>query len=104
MSRPLTLGYSPCPNDTFIFHALIHNCIPLPPGLTVREQLADVETLNQLDEYEQDEKYEIEGGQYELDLDPDRPGIGRHPGCGRLLCFEPAAKSVWQRNRRQTPG
>ena len=48
MSRPLTLGYSPCPNDTFIFHALIHNCIPLPPGLTVREQLADVETLNRL--------------------------------------------------------
>ncbi len=24
---PLTLGYSPCPNDTFIFYALVHGLI-----------------------------------------------------------------------------
>jgi len=47
MSRILTLGYSPCPNDTFIFHALVHGKTPLP-GITVRERLEDVETLNQL--------------------------------------------------------
>ncbi|PLX83194.1 MAG: 1,4-dihydroxy-6-naphthoate synthase [Desulfuromonas sp.] len=47
MTRTLTLGYSPCPNDTFIFYALIHGRIPLP-GLAVRERLEDVETLNQL--------------------------------------------------------
>ncbi len=47
MTRPLTLGYSPCPNDTFIFYALIHGRIPAP-GFTVKERLEDVETLNRL--------------------------------------------------------
>jgi 1,4-dihydroxy-6-naphthoate synthase len=45
--RILSLGYSPCPNDTFIFFALVHGRIPLP-GLAFREHLADVETLNRL--------------------------------------------------------
>jgi 1,4-dihydroxy-6-naphthoate synthase len=45
--RQLTLGYSPCPNDTFIFYALRHGLIP---GLAVEfvERLEDVETLNRL--------------------------------------------------------
>ncbi|NJC88998.1 MAG: 1,4-dihydroxy-6-naphthoate synthase [Desulfuromonas sp.] len=47
MTRALTLGYSPCPNDTFIFHALVHGLVPTP-GFTVHEQLEDVETLNRL--------------------------------------------------------
>jgi 1,4-dihydroxy-6-naphthoate synthase len=47
MSPALTLGYSPCPNDTFIFHALVHGLVPTP-GFTVRERLEDVETLNRL--------------------------------------------------------
>jgi 1,4-dihydroxy-6-naphthoate synthase len=47
MTRSLTLGYSPCPNDTFIFHALVHGRVPLP-DLTIRERLEDVETLNRL--------------------------------------------------------
>jgi 1,4-dihydroxy-6-naphthoate synthase len=47
MTRALTLGYSPCPNDTFIFHALVHGRVPLA-GVTIRERLADVETLNRL--------------------------------------------------------
>jgi len=47
MSRPLTLGYSPCPNDTFIFYALVHGRVTLP-GCTLRERLEDVETLNSL--------------------------------------------------------
>ncbi len=42
----LTLGYSPCPNDTFIFHALTHGIIEVPFQLQVRHE--DVETLNQL--------------------------------------------------------
>lgn len=41
----LRLGYSPCPNDTFIFYGLMHGRIPLP-GISIREELADVETLN----------------------------------------------------------
>mgnify|MGYP005852492431 CR=1 FL=1 len=43
----LSLGYSPCPNDTFIFHALVHGQIGCP-GIAFAEQLEDVETLNQL--------------------------------------------------------
>ena len=27
--QSLTLGYSPCPNDTFMFHAIIHRKIDL---------------------------------------------------------------------------
>ncbi len=46
-SAPLTIGFSPCPNDTFIFHALMHGeagpaCPSFAPPL-----LADVETLNE---------------------------------------------------------
>lgn len=47
MKSPLTLGYSPCPNDTFIFHALIHGLVPAD-GLHFQERLEDVETLNRL--------------------------------------------------------
>jgi 1,4-dihydroxy-6-naphthoate synthase len=43
----LTLGYSPCPNDTFIFHALVSGLVPLPGGAP-GVRLEDVETLNQL--------------------------------------------------------
>jgi 1,4-dihydroxy-6-naphthoate synthase len=40
----LTLGYSPCPNDTFIFYALAEKKIKFP--LTLNVFLADVEMLN----------------------------------------------------------
>lgn len=43
----LTLGYSPCPNDTFIFHALVHGLVD-SPGFRYTERLEDVETLNRL--------------------------------------------------------
>src|SRR6266540_1982453 len=45
--RNLSLGYSPCPNDTYIFYALVHGRIPTP-GLRFSERLEDVETLNNL--------------------------------------------------------
>jgi 1,4-dihydroxy-6-naphthoate synthase len=47
MTPILSLGYSPCPNDTFIFYALIHGRIAAE-GLSFRERLEDVETLNAL--------------------------------------------------------
>lgn len=43
----LTLGYSPCPNDTFIFNALVHSLVPCE-GIFFIERLEDVETLNRL--------------------------------------------------------
>ncbi|MFD1769301.1 menaquinone biosynthesis family protein [Sphingobacterium suaedae] len=42
----LTLGFSPCPNDTFIFDALIHHKIDTE-GLAFDVSYQDVETLNQ---------------------------------------------------------
>src|SRR5690606_14203346 len=42
----LTLGFSPCPNDTFIFDALIHRKIDTG-GLKFDVQYHDVGTLNQ---------------------------------------------------------
>lgn len=44
MLRELTFGYSPCPNDTFAFHALTHGLVDLP--FRVRPVLLDIEELN----------------------------------------------------------
>jgi 1,4-dihydroxy-6-naphthoate synthase len=41
----LTLGFSPCPNDTFIFDAMVHGRIDTE-GLEFDYKLADVEDLN----------------------------------------------------------
>ncbi len=43
----LTLGFSPCPNDTFIFDALVNNKIDTGE-ITFDVLLEDVETLNRL--------------------------------------------------------
>ncbi len=45
----LTLGISPCPNDTYIFSALIEGRLPLPDDTgPFTAHLADVEELNEL--------------------------------------------------------
>jgi 1,4-dihydroxy-6-naphthoate synthase len=44
--KALSLGYSPCPNDTFIFYAMTHGKVDTK-NLSFREILLDVETLNQ---------------------------------------------------------
>ncbi len=43
---PLTLGYSPCPNDTFIFYAMMHGRVDLEGLKFDTPVLEDVETLN----------------------------------------------------------
>ncbi len=45
-ARPLRLAYSPCPNDTFIFHAWTQGLLPGAPAVT--ERLEDIDTLNGL--------------------------------------------------------
>jgi len=42
----LSLGISPCPNDTFIFHALLAGLVP--SAEKIRPRLQDVEELNSL--------------------------------------------------------
>jgi 1,4-dihydroxy-6-naphthoate synthase len=43
---PLRLAYSPCPNDTFIFHAWVHGLLSSAPPVV--ERLEDIDTLNGL--------------------------------------------------------
>lgn len=43
----LSLGISPCPNDTYIFDAMLHGKIDTE-GLEITPRLEDVETLNHL--------------------------------------------------------
>lgn len=42
--RELTFGFSPCPNDTFAFHALAHGLVDAP--FRVTPVLLDIEELN----------------------------------------------------------
>jgi 1,4-dihydroxy-6-naphthoate synthase len=42
--RELAFGFSPCPNDTFAFHALVHGLVDAP--FRVRPVLLDIEELN----------------------------------------------------------
>ena len=45
MTAPLSLGFSPCPNDCFMFDAIVNHRIDLE-GLQFSVRLADVEALN----------------------------------------------------------
>ncbi len=42
--RELTFGFSPCPNDTFAFHALVHGLVHAP--FRVAPAMLDIEELN----------------------------------------------------------
>ena len=46
VEEPLTLAYSPCPNDTFVFHAWVHGLVDGAPRIAPR--LEDIDTLNRL--------------------------------------------------------
>ncbi len=46
MNKKQSIGFSPCPNDTFIFYALMHGHIPLEQVCFAHPHLEDVETLN----------------------------------------------------------
>lgn len=43
----LDLGFSSCPNDTFIFHAMLHDCVDTGQ-LEFTPHVHDVETLNEM--------------------------------------------------------
>ncbi|WP_456384803.1 1,4-dihydroxy-6-naphthoate synthase [Desulfolithobacter sp.] len=45
-SHTLSIGYSPCPNDTYIFYGLIHGLVPHGGYRFSQPRLEDVETLN----------------------------------------------------------
>jgi 1,4-dihydroxy-6-naphthoate synthase len=43
-ARALRIAYSPCPNDTFVFHALAHGLVPGAPPVDV--SFADIDITN----------------------------------------------------------
>jgi 1,4-dihydroxy-6-naphthoate synthase len=45
VGRTIRVGYSPCPNDTFLFYALVHGLVDTE-GYRFEPLLEDVETLN----------------------------------------------------------
>lgn len=68
----ISLGFSPCPNDTYIFDAMVHGKIDTE-GLSFQYFLDDVETLNRqafLEEYDITKlsyaAYPFVSGQYQL--------------------------------------
>jgi 1,4-dihydroxy-6-naphthoate synthase len=46
MTKTLSLGFSPCPNDTFMFYNLVNNSNTL--SFNIKTTIKDVEELNQL--------------------------------------------------------
>lgn len=48
MTSPLRIAYSPCPNDTFTFHAWAHGLVPGAPEIDVT--FADIDVTNGLAE------------------------------------------------------
>ncbi len=91
MKNRLSLGYSTCPNDTYIFHALAHNHIDTG-DLKFDIRLADVEQLNQ---WAQRDLLDISklsiaavghlGGRYRL----LSSGAALGNGCGPLIIARP---------------
>ncbi|MCI7568937.1 1,4-dihydroxy-6-naphthoate synthase [Desulfovibrio sp.] len=47
-AETMTIGLSSCPNDTYIFHALLHGLVPAPTPAPPAFHMADVEELNGL--------------------------------------------------------
>lgn len=89
--KTITLGISPCPNDTFIFHALLHGLVRDNPYHFVL-YIEDVETLNRLGREATLDVTKISFHMYgylreEYVLLNSGAALGR--GCGPLLIARP---------------
>ena len=85
---PLSLGYSPCPNDTYIFNALVHGHTQCSGLRFAAPRLEDVETLNQWALASQLDVTKVSFHAYghlrnAYNLFPAGAALGR--GCGPLL-------------------
>jgi len=103
----ISLGYSTCPNDTYIFHALAHECIDTE-GVKFHIQMADVEELNRLAKHGDLDVSKLSiaavghlAGRYRL-LDSGG-AMGR--GCGPLIVSRPGTDLTGQgRLKLAVPG
>jgi 1,4-dihydroxy-6-naphthoate synthase len=83
---PLRAAYSPCPNDTFVFHALAHGLVPGAPPIEVT--YADVDVTNTAAERGAFDLVKVSYGALPWLLDrytllPCGGALGR--GCGPLV-------------------
>lgn len=90
MNQPLRLAFSPCPNDTFIFHAWTHGLIPDAPE--VRVSFADVDVTNTAAERGEFDVVKVSYAALPWLLDgyrllPCGGALGR--GCGPLVLARP---------------
>ena len=90
MAEPLRIAYSPCPNDTFVFHAWAHGLVPGADAPEVR--FADIDVTNGLAERGELDVLKISYGALPWVLDeyallPCGGALGR--GCGPLVLTRP---------------
>lgn len=102
----ITLGISPCPNDTYIFHALLHGLIDV--SFAVDVHMADVEELNALALEGRLHVTKLSVGVVPLILERYallRSGAALGWGCGPLVVArEPMDEAAWRAARVATPG
>lgn len=92
--KKLRLGYSTCPNDTFIFYALAHNLIK-SEKFEFKIKLEDVETLNQqakIDLLDISKLSFAAIGQLQNKYGLLRSGAALGRGCGPLVVARPGLK------------
>ena len=100
--RLLSLGYSPCPNDTFIFYPLTHARIDTG-GLRFRVRMEDVETLNRLADTSALDVCKVSWHAYALLRDRYvmlRAGGAMGRGCGPLVVSRDLREPADLRGRR----
>lgn len=102
----LTIGLSSCPNDTFIFHALLHGLVSAPVPLD--SHMADVEELNALARQNRLPVSKISLGVIPYIMDNYAllsSGAALGWGCGPLVVArEPLPESDWKNARVAVPG
>lgn len=94
--RPVRIAYSPCPNDTFVFHAWAHGLVPTAPELDVT--FADIDITNGLAQKGEDCPLDVLKVSYaalpwvlkDFALLPCGGALGR--GCGPLVLTRDAGR------------
>lgn len=105
MTAPLSVAFSPCPNDTFIFHAWTHGLIPDAPPTEVTFADVDVTNTAALDGRFDLVKVSYAALPWLLDryrLLPCGGALGR--GCGPLVLTADAERTSLDGARVAVPG
>jgi 1,4-dihydroxy-6-naphthoate synthase len=103
--RRTSIAFSPCPNDTFVFHAWAHGLVPGAPPLDVT--YADIDVTNELAARGERDVLKISYAALPWVLDryallPSGGAVGR--GCGPLLLARPGAGAAGDSGVVAIPG